>query len=200
MDLICVQPAVIAPVSEAELLDHLRLDADNLIVSTGYIRALLNVATLHAENVCRRAFITQQWKLYLDELPMGRDPITIPRPRLQKIDSITYTDAETGTTITLNTGLYIVSTGREPAQVVPAYGISWPVARALPGSVEITFTAGYGDKGSDVPLPIRQWILMNAGALYENPESESFVNGNVSKIDASTIADGLLASYRVIQF
>jgi hypothetical protein len=64
----------------------------------------------------------------------------------------------------------------------------------------VTFTAGYGDNPDDVPMAIRQWILMNAASLYEAPEAETFVQGSVSKVDSRTLADGLLASYRVIQF
>lgn len=199
MDLILVTAPTDEPVTHDELLTQMRIGSSDLIESTDYLDALITATREMAENVCRRAFITQQWALYLDQFPYGNKAIIIPRPTLQQIDSITYLDTD-GVQQTLAPSAFVTSVGREPAMIVPAYGTSWPAALNMPGSVKITFTAGYGDTAADVPQSIRQWILMNAAALYENREAVSFVPGSISKIDAQTVADALLASHRVITF
>ena len=56
------------PVTLAEAKTHLREDLAD-VGNDALITILITAARLHAENVCRRAFVTQKWDLYLDAFP-----------------------------------------------------------------------------------------------------------------------------------
>lgn len=57
------------PVSRAVAKAHLREDQVDAANDT-LIDSMITAARVHAENVCRRAFVTQQWDLYLDAFPL----------------------------------------------------------------------------------------------------------------------------------
>ena len=134
------------------------------------VNGLITAARQYAEEVTRRAFITQTWKLYLDDWPSG-DYISIPLPPLQSVSSIKYTDSD-GDVTTWDTSDYIVDTDSEPGRVVLAYGEEWPTDTLYPSNpIEIIFVAGYGDDASDVPRALRQAMFIDIADLYENRES-----------------------------
>ena len=65
----------------------------------------------------------------------------------------------------------------EPGRICLAYGDSWPSTTLRPYSgVCVTYIAGYGDAGSDVPKNIRSAILLQLGELYENREDKEQVS------------------------
>jgi len=72
----------IEPVTLDEAKNHLKIDSseDNSLIS-----ALIVTARQLAEKETNRAFITQTWEMYLDEV--GNE-IEIPKPPLQSIVSI----------------------------------------------------------------------------------------------------------------
>jgi len=72
----------VEPFSLDEAKLHLKVDSadDNALIS-----ALITTTRDLAERETKRAFITQTWKLYLDEPPAE---IEIPKPPLQSVESI----------------------------------------------------------------------------------------------------------------
>lgn len=189
MDLVCTQTPFSEPVSSAELLQHMRID--DPIENDIYLRALISSVRAMAESVCRRALMEQEWTLYLDSFPAGK--ITLPLPPLVSVNSITY--KVDGVDVELSEDEYVVSIGREPATIEPVK--IWPTVKPKAGCVAIAFTAGY-ESASAVPAGIRQWIMMQAAAMYENRESEFSVQGSVSKVSMNTLADALLRPHRVV--
>lgn len=115
-----------------------------------------------------RSLITQTWRLYLDGFPPSR--IGLPLPPLQSVDSIKYLDGE-GTQITLSPSAYRVGPFKDPGYVEPAFNTAWPATLPVGDSVEITFTAGYGATGADVPQVIRQYLRHRVGQFYEHREA-----------------------------
>jgi uncharacterized phiE125 gp8 family phage protein len=155
------------PVSLADAKNHLRVDIsdDDTLIS-----ALITAAREHVEEATRRALITQTWRLSLDQFPAD-DEIELPRPPLQSVSSIIYTDKD-DTTSTLATSVYEVDTDGQPGRVKLAYGEDWPSdTLAETNPVKITFVAGYGDNASDVPQRWQQAILLLVGHWYENREA-----------------------------
>lgn len=194
------------PVSLADVQGQCRtgdLTAESATVNR-YIAAIRGAA----EKITRRSLITQTWELVLDTFPAaGRGEITIPRPPLQSVTSITYVDTA-GATQTLDAGLYRVITEVsptcDPGIVLPAYGESWPDTLDDLGVVRIRFVCGYGPIApattTNVPAGILQWILLNVANLYENRETETVASGKLTQIDLHTLADSLIDDFRVMTF
>lgn len=198
------QPAT-EPVTLAEVEQQVR--CGDLSEESNIINLLIQAVRERAEAITRRALITQTQELVLDSFPSGRNSIVIPKAPLQSIVSIKYIDTA-GVEQTLPSSTYRVISDCEPADVIPAYGLSWPVARNDKAVVRVRFVCGYGPLASDdpedpdkempnnVPAGIKQWILMNLSTLYENRESV-VVDDRVNMVDLSTVADGLITNYRL---
>lgn len=167
-----------APGAEALDLDavklHLRVDhaADDDLIAD-----LIAVATEQAESYTGRALIRQSWTV-TDTAATW--PLALLRWPVLDITSLTadgvqhVTDGVLDSAFTLYPG--------DDAQ--------------LSGSgtaVTVVYRAGYGTDYTAVPAPIRQWMMLKIGALYEHRESV-IVGANAGH--ALGFVDGLLAPYR----
>lgn len=159
-------PPAEEPVTLAEIKSHLRIDvSDEDTLLSGYIAAAREMC----ESIARRAFVTQTIQFRLLQWPMG-NCIVLPRPPLQSVNSITYTDSAGGSS-TMSSGDYVVYSAPEPGLVVLGDGKGWPSATLQPGpSIVIEYIAGYG-LASAVPQRYKQAVLMLTGHYYENRES-----------------------------
>lgn len=166
-----VSPPAEVPVSLTEIKTHSRIDED-LHEEDPLLEALARAATEWAETFLRRALVTQTWELALPWFPSW---IEVPKPPLQSVTSITYTDPD-GASQTLATSVYTADTRRDPGRIVLAYGQSWPSTRPVPNAVVVRFVCGYGGV-EDVPDLVKRGILMRAADLYEH--RESFVTGTI---------------------
>ncbi|KVF09654.1 hypothetical protein WJ05_17680 [Burkholderia vietnamiensis] len=208
------------PVTLEEAKLHLRVidSSEDTLISL-----LISAARVHAENVCRRVFVTQKWDLFLDAFPFytyygvipGYVPvdqlpaawmtmrnyavrfrgskIDIPFPRLQSVDAVKYIDA-LGNQQTMDPSLYVVDNVSEPGVLTPKTGTYWPDTLNTTNAVQISFTAGYGD-AVDVPAGIKSWILVRVATLYENREEVAILNrGQVHDLP---YVDQLLDPYRI---
>ena len=169
-----MQPPALEPVSLDEAKAHLRVTSAD---EDAYIASLITAAREWCEGFQQRAYVTQTRKLVLDRFP-GGCAIYLPRPPLQSVTSIVYTDSE-GAQYTVDADSYIVDTDAEPGRIVLAYGASWPSVTLRPAAgVEITYVAGYGD-ASDVPQKVKQAMLLLVGHWYE--QREAVLVGSISK-------------------
>lgn len=153
------------PVSLDEAKAHLRVDitADDTLIG-----AMLTAARQYVEMTARRALVTQTLDLYLAAFPSG-DTITLPRPPLVSITSLTYV-VEAGTTSTLATTVYGAETNTEPGFVYLKPSQTWPSDSLYEGlPVCVRYVAGYGDPPS-VPEYYKQAIKLLIGHWYENRE------------------------------
>jgi uncharacterized phiE125 gp8 family phage protein len=189
LTLIRTAAPTVEPVTLAEFREHARIDPAD---TSSTMDAYLTTAREHCEQVTRRAFITQTWRLRLDEFPKGDAGILLPRPRLLSVASIVYTDGD-GVDQTLSADKYAPSLDDEPAMVYPAPTIlDWPTTRTQRNAVAITYVAGYGAAAADVPRPIRQAILLLASHWYEN--REPVLIGTINGTLPFTV-DALLSPY-----
>lgn len=192
MSLVQVTAPAVLPLSLAELKAQIRLtdtdgeDDDPLIM--GYLRSATSWIDGH-RGWLGRALITQTYDYKLDRF---QPCIRIPLPPLQTINSITYID-DGGVTQTLATSAYqVIAAGCEqPAEVRPAYDLTWPSTRLTPEAVTIRFTAGYGDSWNDVPEPIRHGLMVLVGKWYDQCEADAPVPMAVK---------ALLQPYRIYGF
>lgn len=222
MGIRCIQPPAGEPVTLDEAKLHLRVDfaADDALIT-----GLISAARVAAENICRRAFITQKWELLLDGFPrqnffgslsavapvdafipniMAAEHSYVVRFRGGKIElpkpslqSVDYIKYvdESGVLQTLATDQYIVDAFSEPGVVTPAPNSYWPVTQNVMNSVRIGFTAGYG-AAADVPEGIKSWIKLRVATLYSNREEVAVLNRG--KVEMLPYVDNLLDPYQVV--
>jgi len=167
-------PAV-EPVTLTEAKAHLRVDVtdDDTLISS-----LITSARQYIERAIRRALITQTWRASIDEFPATGE-IILPKPPLQSVTSIQYTDINDSTS-TVSSSTYTVDTDSEPGRIVLKYGQTWPSSSlAVTNPIQITFVAGYG-LAADVPAHFKQVILLLVGHWYENREAIA-VTGAIPK-------------------
>jgi len=185
------------------------------------LAALVAAATAQAESFCRRRFVTQRWRLTLDQFPAGGAPflsapwcalpvpplvprprqspaarraIVVPHPPLVSVETLTYVDPD-GDVLTMDAADYVVRAAESPGEIVPAYAKSWPATRGVPDAVQVEFTCGYGAPDA-VPAAVKQAVLLIVGTLYANRETVAPVA--MSEIPHS--AEWLLGPYRVVRF
>lgn len=180
MALILVSGPTGEPVTLAEAKAHLRVDIDD---DDALIDALITTARLHLESNSRPqvAMMTQTWRFISDHVPAGDTLELRPYP-LQAVSAIKTVDTA-GADATMSAAGYLVDASSEPGRVRLKSTASWPsgTLRELNG-FEVTFTAGYGDDGSDVPEQLRQALLFLVGHWYENREVYLTTNAVASEI------------------
>ena len=179
-------PPAEEPVSVSEIKTHLRIDvSDEDTLLAGYISAAREMC----ETISRRAFVTQTIQTRFMMWPAsGR--FMLPRPPLQSVTSISYTDSA-GVSSTMSSSDYIVYSAPEPGQIILGYGKSWPTATLQPGpSILIEYVAGYG-VASAVPQRYKQAIMLLAGHYFENRESVVVTQG-ISAIEVPRSVNSLL--------
>jgi hypothetical protein len=209
------------PITVSDVADHLRIDSDTATAQTAWIERSIVAARKFAEDICRRALVTQTRKVALDEFPRpsmnvssanwygpqwGTSPgplsqvrpdgttgyeIMLPRPPLQSVVSITYYD-ENNAQQTLDPSQYLVDIYSEPGRITPAPDTTWPATKRRANSVEITFVCGYGD-AAEVPEGLVSWMLLRIGAAYANREEVAN-----AALMALPYVDEILNDYRVL--
>lgn len=157
----------VEPVSLAEAKEHLRvLHSDE----DAYITSLITTARIWAENFQRRRFLTTAETWYFDGWPSG-NYITLPYPPLQSVTGVYYTNTS-DVESTFATDNYDVDTNSEPGRIMLKYNKSWPTATLRPmNPIRVPFETGYGDVSNDVPMDVRNAILILVGDLYEHRET-----------------------------
>lgn len=200
----------VEPVTLDQFKAHVRVDTSFTDDDT-IMQVYLIAAREYAEKYTRRSFFSQQWQLTLDHFPtylhqgtinpaLRRDwlyysgiwngmTIALPKSPVTSIDSVTYLDA-TGSKQTLDKSQYTADLTSTPARIVPAPGLYWPLATLyVPGSVQVTYTAGAYTEASDCPQAIAVAILLLAAHWYEHRESVSEVTMREVPFAVSALLD-----------
>jgi uncharacterized phiE125 gp8 family phage protein len=156
------------PISLATARLHLRIDDDNT-EDDNLIIAIISAARQQAEHETGRALVSQTWEQVLDYFPAVE--LELPKPPVSSITSIVYIDTA-GVSQTLAGAAYTLDADGSPPSgwAIPAYGTSWPATLDTADAVRVRFVCGYGG-AADVPAAIRQWMLMQIGALYRSREA-----------------------------
>jgi len=168
-------PAV-EPVSVAEAKEHLRVDISD---DDTYIGSLITSARKYCEEYLDRALVSQQLTMRMDTFPYEFE---LPRPPMATSGTLTATTVTyaldpgssgtaTPTTATLSASSYRVDRDATPGRIRTVYNGTWPSHLTDPNAVTVTWWAGYGAAGSDVPQAIRHAMLMLIGHLYENRQA-----------------------------
>jgi uncharacterized phiE125 gp8 family phage protein len=184
------------PISLAEARLHLRIDDDNT-ADDALIQVLITAAREQAEHETGRRMITQTREMTLDAFPAGGESIQLHADcvKAQSIESITYLDTA-GVWQTFNAASYALDPHTLPGYVFEAAGAAWPAGVSdSANAVRIKVVCGYGNAGSDVPQALRQWMLLQIGAMYA--QRETFALGVPVAELPGRFVDRLLDPYRV---
>ena len=189
MGLVLLEGPSAPVVSLEEAQVHLRTEIPE---ESALVASLVAAATAQAEAFCRRRFVSQRWRATFDAFPSGA--IVVPHPPLVSVEALTYVDRD-GVAQTLDEAAYVVRSAETPGEIVPAYGMRWPSARAVADAVGVEFTCGYGAP-EDVPEPIRRAVLLLVGTLYANRETVA----PTAMQGVPHTAEWLLGPFRVVRF
>ena len=183
-------PPAEEPITRAEVKTQVRVDAED---EDYYIDAMIKAIREDVQSHLGRALITQTYDYYLDAWPVT-NYMKLPMPPLQSVTSITYTDVD-GTSAIFSSSNYLVDTISEPGRIYLKNGQSWPsVNLQVVNPIVVRYVAGYG-LAADVPMAIKQAMLLLAGTLFEN--RESVVVGNISQAALIGGAEALMAKLRI---
>lgn len=162
------------PVSEAELVDLLRLDD----YTDPNLKFMLHSATDAVIGFIGRSLLKQEYTIQWDGFPgKGTETggleslrlvpdawISLPYGPLIAVKSVTVIDLDGNVETTPSTD-YVVDNLTAPGRLRFPYGFSAIIERTR---LQIVYDAGYGENPEDVPHAIRYGILIAAGYLYEH--------------------------------
>ena len=146
----------------------------------------IGAATDAASDRLQRALVPTRYRLTLDSFPSA---IELILPPILSVESVKYIDA-TGTQQTLDPQDYYLDSVSEPGYLLPAVGRAWPATQDRTNAVEVEYTAGYA--GSAIPPPIKQWILLAIGDMYEQRTRSA-----EKPVVPQSFADSLLDTYKI---
>jgi uncharacterized phiE125 gp8 family phage protein len=176
------------PVTLIEAKAHIGILSDE---HDDRIAMLIGAATELAQTLTRRQLVTATYELYTDSL---HATIEIPKPPLIAVDSIEYIPAGEMLLVRMPEDNYTVDTTTSPGEIIIHDGFI-PSVSGTRNCVKITFSAGHGD-ASTVPLPIKQWMLLQIATWFET--REEFVIGTVASQIKNIYNKALIDSYKVI--
>lgn len=151
-------PPAAEPLTLAEVKAHLRLDDE---AEDALLLSLAKTAREHLERETGLCLMAQSWRLCLDDWPAD-GIIRITKSPVQAIQEITVFDAE-GHAVQVSLEDHLLDGEGRPARLwlrdPPSPG------RALNG-IEIDFSAGYGEAGTDVPDTLKRAMLIHVGHMF----------------------------------
>lgn len=167
---IVITPPSSEPITLVEAKAHLRVvTADD----DAYITGLIVAARMAVEERTQRAMMPQTIAIGMDGfcpvVQLPRAPFIYPGSTPPVV--VKYFD-ENGDLQTLAESVYHVNKYVEPAEVTLVSGESWPSITRQPGGVTMTYQVGYANAGA-VPAPLKQWMLLAIGAMYDNRDQVS---------------------------
>jgi uncharacterized phiE125 gp8 family phage protein len=172
---VLVKPSV-EPVTLTEAKTHLRIEHsadDSLVVAS------ITAAREWVEVYLEMSLIATKWQMTLDTFPLE---IEIPKaPMYAGISPTISYKQSNGQSVTLSSSDFRIDSYANPPVLRTNYGQSWPAHLADYNAVVVTFYAGFGTSGSDVPQRIRNAILMVTTHLYEQRSAVLVGQGVVSK-------------------
>lgn len=186
MALVRVVPPAVEPVSLAAARDYLSLDSTE---RDPLLAGLIGAARQQIEGprgIYELALITQTWEWSIDVFPtVAPYLLTFPLRPVQSIETISYA----GGGVLPPEGFQgdLIS---DPPRLYPPSGGTWPVASAVPNAVTVRFVAGFGDSEDDVPLDIKQAILLTIDHWFEYRDAIS-----PAGIEFPRVAEALLHHY-----
>lgn len=173
-----IEGPVVEPVSVSELKAHLRIDQE-FTQDDFYLQGLITAARIHVENASDRTLIRSKWQMKFDVFPAWE--IVLPKPPIMSDPVVvTYVPSQSGNFTPVAFTDFRTDYDSTPAAIRPQWNGFWPTVRGAENDVTITYWAGFGLSGEQVPPPARHCILMLAAGWYAN--REAIVQGAINPV------------------
>lgn len=194
------------PVSLMDVKQYLRIDdnSEDSIIADQIMEARRLI-----EDQINLAFISQTWRLALDQWPAGGEAwwdgvremsiselyrsnmlqsVMLPRWPLVSITSITTYDEDSNSTSITTANVFDVDTYRTPGRLTLKRGQTWPVALRANNAIEIVYVAGYANAAA-VPSTMKRAVKQLAAFLYAHrgddcDPSQAYVDSGAESIMA----------------
>lgn len=186
MALIDLAPPSVEPVDLAYAKQFLRVDGND---EDALIADLISTTRHQVESMISRTMVMRSFR-YLGVIPNAYC-LSLPRPPLLVVTSVSLYDAH-GQSVIVPATDYIVNARRDPGEFSLKHGKTWTDYIDIPTEIEIEFSAGYGASADDVPLPLKQALLLLLAQHYEYRDS-------TDQPPIPMMVDALLMSYRWVR-
>ena len=185
------------PITLSEAKNYLKVE-DSYTDDDTLITAIITSVRQYIERYLSTALITQtieeKWD-YIDvrnyqvrqNFNLGVNPV-------QSVTSITYIDTD-GDSQTWSASEYVVDTHRQVARIGIKNGYTWPSIQDEINALTVTYVAGYGDAGSDVPGNILQAMRYLIATYYENRTDHLATLPTASRVILDNIKYGMGIGY-----
>ena len=150
------------PVSLAEAKAFLKVEDS---AEDGLITTLIGAARLHIEGVTGRALLAQSWRLVLDQCPANRIVKLPVGPFISLTEINAYDDG--GGAHEIGLAQFFAEPDR---LLLPLNVAGMPSLRERQG-LEIDYVAGFGTEPEDVPVDIRQALLVLVAYWFEHRDA-----------------------------
>lgn len=173
-------PPAVEPVDLAYAKTFLRVDGDaeDALISDMIVSARHSVETL-----CGQAMISR--RVSQSYAPNFRAPLMLKAMPAAQVHAVYAVDAAGNRTL-IEAQNYRVNTRCTPPVIDPLGAVQLPFGAA---HIEIEYTAGFGAQPSDVPMPLRQALLLLLAQSYEHRGAEA-------NMPVPMMVDALLMPYR----
>ena len=208
--LVVLSSATGQPITVEEVKQQLRIEST---LDDQLIESYIDISRRLLENKLGRTLLPTQYKLIRSNFPGSTHPIELPKPPLLSSTGTTSADATstslsimfykdstiTNDAIYMSVTAYALDTGELMPKVYPIRDNEWPSSYTTDkkDAVQITYWAGYPSRDK-VPEPLKHWMKMKVGALYEIREAFSMRDFNPNRLEHEFF-DGLLDPYIVIK-
>jgi|OM-RGC.v1.016729558 phage conserved hypothetical protein, phiE125 gp8 family len=158
---------------------HIRVDTSD---DDALIESYIAAAREYIEGQTHLRLMTQTVRLNLrDFWPVGACGIVLPVGPIQAVSAVRYMDAG-GLWQTLSADSYELMQSKRPAQLRPAYGLTWPAVRTGQDAVQIDLVVGFGDAQHHVPPGLLQAMRLIVAHWYGPAGRESATAKSMSEI------------------
>lgn len=180
---------VTAPASPAiardQLKEFVRIDGADFDAQIDLFAA---AAVDHIEKMCSIRLAPQSVELLADA---WSDLAALPIGPVTDVETIHYVDVA-GAEQLLDPSRYELAGADLATSIRPAFGSTWPSARAITGAIRVTLTVGY----AELPPALLAAALYHASDIFAFRET-AVVGTVAAKIPMSATAEAMLGNYRI---
>ncbi len=185
-----IDPPPIEPVDLTYTKAFLRVDND---AEDGLITDLIQAARIRIETLLRQSFIARR-RLYTTQTVKGCGVFINHSPVLM-VETVTAI-FEDGTTEPISLDKLEINLRCVPASLRLKRGLRWTLSPKTIQSLEIEMIAGFGMVTDDVPMPLRQAILLLVAESYEHRLQDGDTKEHRT---IPMMVDALLMPYRTLR-